>query len=95
MVSLAMSRSTVWALSVSGQIFRRRGVTKTNWVGDMWTRVCGHATCLTVGQCDTVWTVDRAGHVEQLTILEIGGETYNEARAGDEVDGLDDWTMLH
>ena len=91
-VSLAMSRSTVWALSAAGQIYRRRGVAETNWVGDTWTRVCGQATCLTVGQCDTVWIVDNAGHVKQLIIVEIGGEPDVEARAGDEEDG---WTMLH
>ena len=38
-VSLAISRQTVWALSTSGQVFRRRGVSKTNWVGDAWEAI--------------------------------------------------------
>ena len=35
-VSIAVSRLTVWVLSPSGQIYRRTGISPTNWVGDAW-----------------------------------------------------------
>ena len=38
-VSLAISRTTVWALSTSGQVFRRRGVSSTDWAGEAWQAI--------------------------------------------------------
>ena len=38
-VSLAISRSTVWALSTSGQVFRRTGVSSTDWLGEAWQAI--------------------------------------------------------
>ena len=90
--SLAVSRTSVWALSTSGQIFRRRGVTSgSDWVGDRWQSVMaptGQATAVTVGQCDTVWAVDRAGHLQQLSVTEIG------AAGGGGGAEDEDWTMI-
>ena len=38
-VNMAVSRSTVWVLSTSGDILKRKGVSSTNWVGDSWQTV--------------------------------------------------------
>ena len=92
--SLAVSRTSVWALSTSGQIFRRHGVTSSDWVGDRWHGVLapgGQATAVTVGQCDTVWAVDRAGHLQQLSVTEIGVTGLGDGTGGAE---NDDWTLI-
>jgi hypothetical protein len=86
-VSLAISRRTVWALSTSGQVFRRRGISSTDWVGESWQVIPapeGQAVSLSVGQCDTVWAVDKAGSLHQLAVTDLA----------DMQRGEEDWTMV-
>ena len=72
---LALSRTSVWALALSGQVYRRTGLSSTDWVGDSWQAVSGwesdsRAVDLSVGQCDTVWTVGQGGDIRQLEVRE-------------------------
>ena len=72
---LALSRTSVWALALSGQVYRRTGLSSTDWVGDSWQAVSGwesdsRAVDLSVGQCDTVWTVGQCGDIRQLEVRE-------------------------
>jgi hypothetical protein len=41
------SDDSVWALSQKGDIYRRYGITQTNFVGDYWKKVPGNAKALT------------------------------------------------
>jgi len=47
MIMICSSESAVWALSLNGEIFRRCGVTNTNFIGDCWKRIPGSAKVLT------------------------------------------------
>ena len=38
---LALSRTSVWALALSGQVYRRTGLSYTDWLGDSWQAVSG------------------------------------------------------
>ena len=72
---LALSRTSVWALALSGQVYRRTGLSSTDWLGDSWQAVSGwesysRAVDLSVGQCDTVWTVGQCGDIRQLEVRE-------------------------
>jgi len=87
-VSLAISRRTVWALSTSGQVFRRRGISSTDWLGESWQAIPapeGQAVSLSVGQCDTVWSLDRAGSLHQLSVTDLAPRDPGEE---------EDWTMV-
>eukprot|EP00090_Calanus_glacialis_P016034 TRINITY_DN25151_c0_g1_i1.p1 TRINITY_DN25151_c0_g1~~TRINITY_DN25151_c0_g1_i1.p1 ORF type:complete len:1282 (+),score=279.61 TRINITY_DN25151_c0_g1_i1:471-4316(+) len=89
-VSLAISRSTVWALSTSGQVFRRRGVSSTDWAGEAWQAIPapeGQGVSLSVGQSDTVWALDRSGSLHQLTVTDLDCREKG-------VEGDGDWTMI-
>ena len=89
---LALSRVSVWALAVDGRVYRRTGLSSTNWVGDSWQAVSGRGSArdLTVAQCDTLWRLDQGGDLRQLEVRQTsgsgsGGETSEEA----------DWTIIH
>lgn len=41
------SDTAVWALSPKGEIFRRNGISKTNFVGEYWCKVPGHVNVVT------------------------------------------------
>ena len=103
-VSLAISRRTVWALSTSGQVFRRRGISSTDWLGESWQAIPApegqvsavyrlediiiavlQAVSLSVGQCDTVWSLDRAGSLHQLSVTDLVSR---------DPGGEEDWTMV-
>ena len=36
---IAVTKNNVWVLSTSDFIFRRRGLSSTNWVGDSWEAI--------------------------------------------------------
>ena len=86
---LTLSRSSVWAVSCGGGVFRRAGLTPTNWLGDAWARVPGprggQVTALAAGQCDTLWALDMEGTMVQMTTTEVGAEnTKADAEEGEE-----------
>jgi hypothetical protein len=43
-VNLTLSSCAVWALTPTGEIHRRCGVTQLNFTGDFWKRLPGSAT---------------------------------------------------
>ena len=86
---LTLSRSSVWTVSYGGGVFRRAGLTPTNWLGDAWARVPGprggQVTALAAGQCDTLWALDMEGTIMQMTTTEVGAEnTKADAEEGEE-----------
>ena len=85
---LVVSRTSVWALSSSGGIYRRSGLSSTDWVGKAWEPVSrpGQARDMTVGQCDTVWCLDQAGNISQLEVRETSGKTRDSEE--------EEWTIL-
>ena len=57
------------------EVVSSTGLSSTNWVGDSWQAVSGvesdsRAVDLSVGQCDTVWTVGQCGDIRQLEVRE-------------------------
>ena len=65
-------------MDTSGLLFRRIGLSKTDWTGRSWEAVPGprgewfkkedRLEAITVGQCDTLWALDSAGRVLQLSV---------------------------
>ena len=65
-------------LDTSGLLFRRIGLSQTDWTGRSWEAVPGprgewfekedRLEAITVGQCDTLWALDSAGRVLQLSV---------------------------
>jgi len=52
----------VWALSPEGSVYRRYGITNTNFIGDYWKKIPGSVTSIT-GKC----------FVEYKNSLKVGG----------------------
>lgn len=46
-VNLSLSSSAVWALTPSGEMFRRCGINNVNFAGDCWKKLPGSATYIT------------------------------------------------
>ena len=88
---LAVSPTSVWALAVTGRVYRRTGLSSTNWVGDSWQAVPGLASArdLTVGQCDTVWSLGQGGDLGQLEIRQTSGP-HTAGTTTEETD----WTII-
>lgn len=45
--NLFFSVSTVWALTPEGNVYRRFGVSKMNYIGDYWLRIPGLFSVIT------------------------------------------------
>ena len=70
----------MWVLDTSGLLFRRIGLSDTDWTGRSWEAVPGprgdlfeagneeRLETFTVGHCDTLWGLDSAGRVLQLSV---------------------------
>ena len=89
---LALSRRSVWALGLSGQVYRRTGLSDTHWLGDSW-QCCNSPVVvldLSVGQCDSVWSLDQAGIIRQLEVRETEGCPPHSLTQEDT-----DWTIIH
>ena len=68
----------VWILDTSGLLFRRIGLSTTDWTGRSWEAVPGprgdwfekeRLEAIAAGQCDTVWGLDSARRVLQLSVI--------------------------
>ena len=88
---LALSRTSVWALAEDGRVYRRTGLSSTNWLGDGWQVVPGRGSArdLTVAQCDTLWRLDQGGDLRQLEVRQTSGPDRGETA------GETDWTIIH
>ena len=90
---LAISRSSVWALAEDGRVYRRTGLSHTDWLGDTWQPVsgCQHSALdLTVGQCDSVWSLDQAGIIRQLELRETENLLASDTAGTEDTD----WTII-
>ena len=62
----------VWILDTSGSLFRRTGLSRTDWTGKCWELVPGprgdSLKAIAVGQCDTLWALASADRVLQLSV---------------------------
>ena len=86
--------SSVWALAEDGRVYRRTGLSHTDWLGDIWQPVsgCQHSALdLTVGQCDSVWSLDQAGIIRQLELRETENLLASLISDGTEDTG---WTVI-
>jgi len=97
-VSISVSRQTVWVLSPSGQIYRRTGISPTNWVGDAWESIpapTGQAVALSVGLCDSAWSLDRSGMLHQLATRRLVLRGGGDVERLDSTDSIgDDWAVV-
>lgn len=46
-VNLSLSSSAVWALTPTGEMYRRCGINNVNFAGDCWKKLPGSATYIT------------------------------------------------
>lgn len=91
----------MWALTPKGTIFRRVGISSSNFVGDYWKRVPGPSMDnvpvqdLTVSLCDQVWALDPAGmHKHCATKLKLEGHL-RQPRQRTLLDPEDrDWVLI-
>jgi hypothetical protein len=64
--SYPSSGTAVWALSAEGSVYRRYGITNTNFIGDYWKKIPGSVTSVT-GKC----------FVEHRNCLKVDGTSQN------------------
>ena len=99
-------------LDTSGLLFRRIGLSKTDWTGRSWEAVPGprgewfgkeeKLEAITVGQCDTLWALDSAGRVLQLSVCRCSAfenviflhHQVTETSLGPRNDEESEWTLV-
>lgn len=105
---MATSESAIWVLTTTGKIFRRCGLTPTNFIGDSWQQITlgeyGQMTSLSVTVCDRAFAVNESGEVVELVNDEVSlslPKTRSHARGGrrripeisdEKIDG--DWSLV-
>ncbi|KAL3216248.1 hypothetical protein MRX96_006437 [Rhipicephalus microplus] len=97
---LCVSEKAVWALTPSGEIFRRFNISNSNFVGDYWKRIPGHAACLAVSVDDRLWAVAADGSALQLSTFELPSrisemDTLGLAASAEKTDAdMDGWELV-
>ncbi|XP_069889638.1 tectonin beta-propeller repeat-containing protein 1 isoform X2 [Dipodomys merriami] len=85
-----VGRLSVWAVSLQGKVWFRRGVNSHNPCGTSWIEMVGEMTMVNVGLNDQVWGIgceDRAVYFRQgVTPSELSGKTWKAIVAGRESD---------
>lgn len=92
-------------------LFRRIGLSTTDWIGRSWEAVPGprgttggnkeRLEAITAGQCDTLWGLDSAGRVLQLSVGKLNLTLSNclqhqvtETSLGPRNDEENEWTLV-
>ncbi len=74
---LSSSESTVWALSLTGEVWRRFGVSTTNVAGDYWKKIpCSPAVYISGKSCTQYfcYSIRRFGYRQEEEIIKkVGG----------------------
>ncbi|CAG0915181.1 unnamed protein product [Notodromas monacha] len=103
-VHISISETTVWALSLTGEVWRRFGISSNNFAGDYWKKIpCGSAAYISVSIDDKLWVVDTAGAIHLHRLLNYSltdsGEAAEftvlaegEVERTEDVDG--DWLLV-
>ncbi|ERE74665.1 tectonin beta-propeller repeat-containing protein 1 [Cricetulus griseus] len=85
-----VGRLSVWAVSLQGKVWFRRGVNSHNPCGTSWIEMVGEMTMVNVGLNDQVWGIsceDRAVYFRQgVTPTELSGKTWKAIIVGRESD---------
>ncbi|XP_054351326.1 tectonin beta-propeller repeat-containing protein 1 isoform X3 [Pongo pygmaeus] len=85
-----VGRLSVWAVSLQGKVWFRRGINSHNPCGTSWIEMVGEMTMVNVGMNDQVWGVgceDRAVYFRQgVTPSELSGKTWKAIVAARECD---------
>uniref|UniRef100_A0A2K5YT49 Tectonin beta-propeller repeat-containing protein 1 n=1 Tax=Mandrillus leucophaeus TaxID=9568 RepID=A0A2K5YT49_MANLE len=85
-----VGRLSVWAVSLQGKVWFRRGVNSHNPCGTSWIEMVGEMLMVNVGMNDQVWGIgceDRAVYFRQgVTPSELSGKTWKAIVAARECD---------
>ncbi|XP_037800647.1 LOW QUALITY PROTEIN: tectonin beta-propeller repeat-containing protein 2-like [Penaeus monodon] len=96
---LSISENDVYALTPNGEIFKRIGVTETNYIGDVWEKVPGNLAKISVTTDDHLWGLNSSGYLcqhEMLTVTEMCQKAASRSRGvslGSETEA-EDWEMI-
>jgi len=89
--TIAVTKDNVWVLSTSDVIYRRLGLSSTNWVGDSWQVIPSperKVSAFGVTQCDLALVFDMTGIMFQLNELGVANHEIHK-----EIEG--DWTLVN
>ncbi|XP_042873453.1 tectonin beta-propeller repeat-containing protein 2-like [Penaeus japonicus] len=96
---LSISENDVYALTPNGEIFKRIGVTETNYIGDAWEKVPGNLAKISVTTDDRLWGLNSSGYLcqhQMLTVTEMRQKAVSRSRdvsLGSETE-TEDWEMI-
>ncbi|XP_069951775.1 tectonin beta-propeller repeat-containing protein 2 isoform X2 [Cherax quadricarinatus] len=73
-LNLSISDNEVFALTPSGEVFKRIGVTNTNYIGDAWQKIPGNLAKISATVDNFLWGLDNDGHLCQHEKFQISEE---------------------
>ena len=97
---LCASNEKVYALSQSGELLCRYGISENNVQGNYWRKMPGKYEKITVGEFGDLWTMDSKGQVwkQEWKVMTVGSQLTQDKDEFEEavvVDQSDlDWEML-
>nr|XP_045595374.1 tectonin beta-propeller repeat-containing protein 2-like isoform X1 [Procambarus clarkii]XP_045595375.1 tectonin beta-propeller repeat-containing protein 2-like isoform X1 [Procambarus clarkii]XP_045595376.1 tectonin beta-propeller repeat-containing protein 2-like isoform X1 [Procambarus clarkii] len=68
---MSISENEVYALTPNGEVFKRVGVTNTNYIGDAWQKIPGNLAKISVTVDDCLWGLNNRGRICQHDVFKI------------------------
>lgn len=97
-LQLSISENEVYALTIKGEIFKRTGVTETNYIGDTWEKIPGNLACISVTTDNCLWGLNTKGQIcQHETILTTNSSCNKHAMQPDIChlsDESEDWEVV-
>ena len=102
-VTLTASENSVWALTASGLLYKRSGISSSNFIGEAWHRMPSRTlfTNVSVSVCDTPYVLDASGKIAELQMGDISlslpkvrGKGHQIGPTICEENVEDDWAMV-
>ena len=95
---LCASNEKVYALSQSGELLCRYGITESNVQGNYWRKMPGKYEHITVGEFGDLWTMDSKGQVwkQEWKVITVGSQLVQgkEDLEEDVIVDQSEWEML-
>ncbi|XP_042238085.1 tectonin beta-propeller repeat-containing protein 2-like isoform X2 [Homarus americanus] len=95
---LSISENEVYALTPNGEVFKRIGVTETNYIGDAWQKIPGNIAKISVTIDNCLWGLNGDGHICQHSVFQVSDSPpdgfFNRSQTFSISSETSDWEVL-
>lgn len=94
---LSISENEVYALTPNGEVFKRTGVTETNYIGDAWEKIPGNLARISVTTDNCLWGLNSDGNICQHEVYQdsdLPAEAFTRSQTLSISSETSDWEVL-